>query len=495
MITANQLRAKWNGRDRWLSDGGARNMGRLVARLRREGVTFVYQYFGPEGAKKLFLLGSYDPEGVRGLSLPVARDRAAELTALYRTGVLDLHGHFERQRADQERARKLLEEAQQRAREEAQHATLGHLLNTYTTHLEQLGKSSARDVKSILKKYVLDANSALALRKAADVSVDEFVGLIGAVVDKGTGRTAGKLRSFLRAAYALAIRSKIDPAVPQVMRTFGVVVNPLASTAALSQFNKTRKRHLNALELGAFLKRLDGLSPGPKKDALELCLDLGGQRPTQLLRARETDVDLPGGTITLYDPKGARTQPRVHLLPLTKSTFEIVKRRLDAMKLAREEARRMGEADKLVAAGSMWLFSTDDRTGMREETISELVKNLSEEMVKAGEAREPFQLRDLRRTAETMLAKLGTGPNIRGEVQSHGLGGVQKRHYDQHDYLEEKRAALRLWASHLAALRAGTAVAAPARTESNIIGAAPAIGGQEVVSQPSMGASLIAYAV
>jgi integrase len=487
MITASQLRARWNGRDRWLSDGGARNTGRLVARLRREGVTFVYQYFGPEGAKKLFLLGSYDPEGVRGLSLPVARDRAADLTALYRTGVLDLHGHFERQRADQERARKSQEEAQQRAQEEAQHATLGHLLNTYTTHLKQSGKPSAGDVKSILKKHVFDANSALALRKAADVSVDEFVGLIGAVVGKGKGRTAGKLRSFLRAAYALAMRSKIDPAVPQVMRTFGIVVNPLASTAALSQFNRTRKRHLNALELGVFLNRLDRLSPGPKKDALELCLDLGGQRPTQLLRARETDVDLPGGTITLYDPKGARTQPRVHLLPLTKSTCEIVKRRLDAVHLAREEAKRKEGADDLLAAGSMWLFSTDDHTGMREETISELVKNLSEEMVRAGEAREPFQLRDLRRTAETMLAKLGTGPNIRGEIQSHGLGGVQKRHYDQHDYLEEKRGALQLWASHLAALKSRTGVGAPS-TDNNIRGAAaPSAGGLGVVSQPSPG--------
>jgi hypothetical protein len=92
----------------------------------------------------------------------VARDRAAELTALYRTGVLDLHGHFDRQRADQERARK--SQAQQRAREEAQHATLAHLLNTYTTHLKQLGKSSAGGVKSILKKHVFDANSALVIR-------------------------------------------------------------------------------------------------------------------------------------------------------------------------------------------------------------------------------------------------------------------------------------------------------------------------------------------
>jgi integrase len=254
------------------------------------------------------------------------------------------------------------------------------------------------------------------------------------------------------------------------MRTFGIVVNPLASTAALSQFNGTRKRHLNALELGAFLKRIDRSPPGAKRDALTLCLYLGGQRPTQLLRVRETDVDLPGGTITLYDPKGARTRPRVHMLPLTESAFEIVKRRLDALQLAREEAKNRGEADNVSAAASMWLFSTDHRTGIREETISELVKNISADMVKAEEVREPFQLRDLRRTAETMLAKLGTGPNIRGEVQSHGLGGVQKRHYDQHDYLEEKRAALQLWASHLAGLKAGTAVGAPARVENKITG-------------------------
>src|SRR5882762_6291314 len=60
----------------------------------------------------------------------------------------------------------------------------------------------------------------------------------------------------------------------------------------------------DAPELAAFLKRLDGLSAGAKKDAMELCIYLGGQRPTQLLRARASDLDLPAGTITLYDPKG-----------------------------------------------------------------------------------------------------------------------------------------------------------------------------------------------
>jgi hypothetical protein len=72
------------------------------------------------------------------------------------------------------------------------------------------------------------------------------------------GSRRGEQGGGLRAAYALAIRSKIDPALPQAMRTLGIVVKPLANTAALSQFNRMRKRNLNALELGAFLKRFDG---------------------------------------------------------------------------------------------------------------------------------------------------------------------------------------------------------------------------------------------
>ena len=45
--------------------------------------------------------------------------------------------------------------------------------------------------------------------------------------------------------------------------------------------------------------------------------------------------------------------------------------------------------------------------------------------------------------------------DIRSQVQSHGLGGVQQRHYDRHEYFDEKRATLELLASHLDRLRAG----------------------------------------
>jgi hypothetical protein len=43
---------------------------------------------------------------------------------------------------------------------------------------------------------------------------------------------------------------------------------------------------------------------------------------------------------------------------------------------------------------------------------------------------------------ETRLAAVGIGLLERGQLQSHGLGGVQQRHYDKHHYFNEKRAAL-----------------------------------------------------
>ncbi len=53
-----------------------------------------------------------------------------------------------------------------------------------------------------------------------------------------------------------------------------------------------------------------------------------------------------------------------------------------------------------------------------------------------------FTIGDLRRTVETRLAGVGVPVEIRAQLQSHGLGGIQERHYDCQDHTDEKRAAL-----------------------------------------------------
>ena len=99
---------------------------------------------------------------------------------------------------------------------------------------------------------------------------------------------------------------------------------------------------------------------------------------------------------------------------------------------------------------------------MRHETMSALVSEISTELLRAKQVREDFELRDLRRTTETMLASLKVSSDIRAQLLSHGLGGVQNRHYDRHDYALEKRQALERWARHLTKLKVTEASAAPA---------------------------------
>jgi len=62
---------------------------------------------------------------------------------------------------------------------------------------------------------------------------------------------------------------------------------------------------------------------------------------------------------------------------------------------------------------------------------------------------EPFDLRDVRRTVETMLASMGLSRDTRAQLLSHGISGVQAAHYDRHGYTDEKRAALVAWEARL----------------------------------------------
>jgi integrase len=198
------------------------------------------------------------------------------------------------------------------------------------------------------------------------------------------------------------------------------------------------------------LKRVDALDQVPQRDALKVCLYLGGQRPTQLLRAQATDIDIDAGSITIHDKKGRRRNgPRRHMVPLIKEVSVILETRLAAIRDIVERRTAIGDHRQVP------VFSTDDATPMWRNTLSALIKEISDNMVKEGDARAPFQLRDIRRTAETILASLKVSKDVRSHLLSHGLGGVQNQHYDRHTYWSEKRQALKKWAAYLAKLKEG----------------------------------------
>jgi len=93
-------------------------------------------------------------------------------------------------------------------------------------------------------------------------------------------------------------------------------------------------------------------------------------------------------------------------------------------------------------AGGYLLSSTEGRVPMRPESISNAFAKLTRQMLAAGEISQEIRLADLRRTVETVLSSKKIDEVVRAHLQSHGLGGVQKRHYDRHHYMPEKRDAL-----------------------------------------------------
>lgn len=78
------------------------------------------------------------------------------------------------------------------------------------------------------------------------------------------------------------------------------------------------------------------------------------------------------------------------------------------------------------------------------------------EFDKAVKLKTPWTLHDLRRAGRTGLGILGVAPHVAEAILNH-LPPRLVRTYDTHDYFEEKREALDLWAEHLMRLVAGKA--------------------------------------
>lgn len=442
MITIKALRALKPGV--WLSDGGARGAGTLVFRRSGADIRAYFRHTQADGSRYALPLGHFDEAGRDGLTLTEARTKAGELSRLYLSGVKDLRAHFEAEevaRQEAERARKAAEEAASAVVQAQSSRTLIALCDAYADALERQGKQkSAGNARSVFKVHVRQAHQELAQKPAKDITPHDVAALVRRVRRAGKERTAGVLRSYLRAAYAMAIRAPFDSAVNSQLANFAVEMNPVDAIPAIPV--RAGHRTLSAAELRTYLADLSDDLPDL---ALKLAVLAGGQRMSQLLRARIADYNADTKTLRLWDNKGKRREPREHLIPLAPQGAAMVSRLIERAK--QRAARSFPSEATRQANPSLWL-STGVAT-MAETTPG---KRLGE--IAAGMQVEPFNLRDIRRTVETMLAGMGVSRETRAQLLSHGLGGVQAVHYDRHSYMDEKRAALRAWEAHLKSLGA-----------------------------------------
>jgi integrase len=299
--------------------------------------------------------------------------------------------------------------------------SLQQLTQDYANHLERLGRNSHRDVRSIFKLHVVERWPEVAALPAAKVGFVQINQMLRWLHDEKKGRTGNKLRSYLHAAYETARVSSQLADIPQHFELYGIEVNPVANTKPVASANRADKHPLSFNEMCAYWF---AISKGDNYRAalLQLHLLTGGQRIEQLVRLKTSNIDFEEDVITLFDSKGRTGKAaRAHVVPLTQPA-----------KKALLQCKPEGK----------FALSTDG--GTTHVAASNLSKWAQDVVGEMGEDKgiANFQAKRIRSGIETLLSKAGCSQEIRGHLQSHGLGGIQQTHYDGNDFLPEKLAAL-----------------------------------------------------
>ncbi len=270
-------------------------------------------------------------------------------------------------------------------------------------------------VSAILNKDVLPEWKG---RDARTIKPREVIELLDKIVARGSPVAANRTAAVVGQMFKFGLHREIvdDSPVKLLMRPGGK--------------EKARSRALSDAELAAFLKDPLACTRQHRLAQVITILLLTAARRGELAQARWRDIDLDASTWTL---PAANTKTGVEaVVPLTS--------------WAVSEFKKL----KLAAGRSPWVLpGTDASKHIEPKLLTRAPAKCAERFKKAGVA--PFTLHDLRRTVRTGLGRLKVAPHVSELCLNHAQPGIVGT-YDVHAYVDEKRAALEKWETHLQSL-------------------------------------------
>jgi integrase len=399
--------------------------GTLQARRQANDAIIFYWRYSIGNKSERVSIGQYDAKSppkslsptANGFSFAAAIRRAEELAEQHYQNK-DAGGRpallAAKKQAEEEAEKKSIEVSI--AKKLAEKHTLKKLLQDYCSYLEKQGRRSHSDARSIFGLHVVDAWPKQALQAANTIQAEQIAEMMQRLTQQGKGRTANKLRSYMRAAYQIASKARLSGSIPAHFKDFQVRHNPANDTIPDASHNQADKNPLKTAQMRLYWQTIKKL-PGFKGAALRLHLLTGGQRIEQLTKLRTTDIE--PDLIVIYDGKGRPgKKPRKHTVPLTK--------------LAR------AALDECKPRGGYALSTDGGTTRLSATTLSAWAVEAAME----SKELEGFQAKRIRSGVETLLAAAGVSEENRGRLQSHGVSGIQSTHYNDHDYHTAKLEAL-----------------------------------------------------
>ena len=180
--------------------------GSLQARKQTNGTVQFFWRYSQGSQSQRIAIGTYDSTAPpKSLT---RTERGFSVAAAIREAQIQAQRHFENK--DNGGYSKLIEtEGNQKLQAKSIAAdrkkqTLQKLLVAYCDYLQQLGRESHSDVRSIVQNHVLAPWPEQSALPASDITAEQIADMMRLVHEKGHARTSNKLRSYVRAAFQVA---------------------------------------------------------------------------------------------------------------------------------------------------------------------------------------------------------------------------------------------------------------------------------------------------
>ena len=439
MSKITDLEVKNLSEDGYKTESLGRGRGALMVRKRGKTYQAFFRYW--RGKKKAMVpIGSYSPPRTKasGFSLKELRDKATELATLrQKISPQDLKDYLEQQEADRQ------QQAEEKKRQQAiddSTGTLTDLMNAYVANLYRLGRSSAREVETSLKRNVTKPYPEVVRKKANKVTVDDIIQIIREMLARGVTTQCNRLRSHLHAAFEYGIKADNDPLQQEALgKRFLLQFNPVHAVPRQAQFERIRERVLSNDEVRQYWLHFEKGRPTHSKLyglLIRFMISAFGNRPEQLNHCLWSDFDFNNRTLVFFDSKGKAARKKRRIIPLTRRATDIL-----------EEARKYSGDNP----GPFYIGKKSPIDIGNFANYVQYYNDWLEEQAKAkGEpVPERWTAKDIRGTATRLFTDCRIPREQRYLLQSREDGSIEGKHYDHDDRLPEKRDAAKIYDNYL----------------------------------------------
>lgn len=353
-------------------------------------------------------------------------------------------------------------------------ATFRDLLETYIAWQEHTEKTNVSQVKNIIKNHIKSSKAkpekqrAIWDTKLKEIDSEIISDLLTEIRDSSeSAHITDQCRQIIKAAYNKAATSFAeDIELKTRWKGLGIRTPILIQNKKFKGSATVRNKSLTLSQLHALMSVIDEMGEteqssnvryiNPRKAFVLFHIFSGGQRGTQLSQLTASSIIERDGERFLRAWRQEKTtgaitnekDKRPHLIPLTSELIQCIQDMNTPTEGKGLRDLKEWEAENTKNRHYLWNI-TDNSTPANTAVLPKIYEKKIQPLMDRLEVLEPSdQLRPnwIRKTVETLMrSQFDTRPDHLGWLQDHGIGGVQNKHYNQYEYLKEKRNILEKW--------------------------------------------------